>query len=229
MSENKPAPDAGRLTAESLIAELKRLQDTVVMPLCVYEEEDIRSAESLFDLIPSIIAELAAKQAEVERLKRGDFTPEEFQNLCHHKDEKPGCTPAEFNQGCEEYQRKLFGTADVDGLRKANELLNKGMESICEGRDELKHENRSLRAELAASRAKVEEIDAELDDLRKTAWDRFVAMRDRAEAAEKREKALVAYVSDSAKRDHTCNGVESLHCFVCRAAALLATAQEPQA
>ncbi len=48
--------------------------------------------------------------AELRRLKRGDFTPEEFQALCHHRDEKPGCTLADFGEGCREYQRKLFGS-----------------------------------------------------------------------------------------------------------------------
>jgi hypothetical protein len=46
---------------------------------------------------------------EIARLTRGDFTPEEFQNLCHHRDEKPGCTPEDFSRGCVEYQKKLFG------------------------------------------------------------------------------------------------------------------------
>jgi hypothetical protein len=49
--------------------------------------------------------------SEIERLKSGNFTEEEFQNLCH-------CVPEEdkekFFQGCTEYQRKLFGVAAVD-------------------------------------------------------------------------------------------------------------------
>jgi len=47
--------------------------------------------------------------AEIRRLKRGEFTPDEFQALCHHRDERPGCTRASFEAGCREYQRKLFG------------------------------------------------------------------------------------------------------------------------
>jgi hypothetical protein len=43
---------------------------------------------------------------EIERLKRGDFTEEEFQNLCHNFSEADECR---FKRGCEEYQRKLFG------------------------------------------------------------------------------------------------------------------------
>jgi hypothetical protein len=48
--------------------------------------------------------------AEVRRLKRGDFTPEEFQELCHNLHERPGgCTRDVFAAGCREYQEKLFG------------------------------------------------------------------------------------------------------------------------
>jgi hypothetical protein len=49
--------------------------------------------------------------AEIRRLKRGEFTPEEFQALCHHRDERPGCTRADFEAGCREYTAKLFGGA----------------------------------------------------------------------------------------------------------------------
>lgn len=43
--------------------------------------------------------------AENERLKRGDFTEEEFQNLCHNF---TGDDAERFKKGCEEYQKKLF-------------------------------------------------------------------------------------------------------------------------
>lgn len=43
---------------------------------------------------------------EMERLLRGDFTEEEFQNLCHNFD---GDDIDRFCHGCEVYQRKLFG------------------------------------------------------------------------------------------------------------------------
>ena len=45
-------------------------------------------------------------EAEVERLQRGDFTEEEFQNLCHSM---PQAKMVCFQKGCEEYQKKLFG------------------------------------------------------------------------------------------------------------------------
>lgn len=44
---------------------------------------------------------------EVERLKSGRFTPEEFQRLCHNLPEN--CTRKTFEKGCREYQNKLFG------------------------------------------------------------------------------------------------------------------------
>lgn len=58
----------------------------------------------------SAIRRAVHAEAEVERLKRGDFTPEEFQSLCHNRDEKPGCTKLEFGQGCHQYQTSLFGS-----------------------------------------------------------------------------------------------------------------------
>lgn len=55
----------------------------------------------------------ASLQAEIARLKRGDFTRAEFQGLCHHLDERtPGCSFHEFAQGCHFYQQRLFGKSD---------------------------------------------------------------------------------------------------------------------
>lgn len=80
--------------------------------------------------------ELAALRAENERLRRGDFTPEEFQELCHNRDKNPRCTPAAFFDGCEDYQRKLFGYCEADQMRAE--------------RDALRAENAELRAGRAA-------------------------------------------------------------------------------
>lgn len=44
--------------------------------------------------------------AEIDRLKRGDFTEEEFQNLCHNFSADDVCR---FRRGCLAYQAKLFG------------------------------------------------------------------------------------------------------------------------
>ncbi len=47
---------------------------------------------------------------EIERLKEGSFTEEEFQNLCHNftTDDR-----RRFEQGCKEYSDKLFGEMDL--------------------------------------------------------------------------------------------------------------------
>jgi multidrug resistance efflux pump len=63
--------------------------------------------------------ELSTAIAEVERLKRGDFTADEFQNLCHNNTEMEaaGNTAEEFCKGCETYQVKLFGKSPIASLR----------------------------------------------------------------------------------------------------------------
>lgn len=52
-----------------------------------------------------------AAMAEIERLREGEFSGTEFQNLCH-------CIPENdrdaFFTGCTDYQRKLFGKAERD-------------------------------------------------------------------------------------------------------------------
>lgn len=53
-----------------------------------------------------LLNSLATSQQEVERLRAGNFTPQEFQNLCHGFDENDREV---FVAGCLEYQRKLFG------------------------------------------------------------------------------------------------------------------------
>lgn len=58
------------------------------------------------------IKELDKELDEIARLKRGDFTKEEFQNLCHNRHEKEGCTAQDFFNGCAEYQKSLFGTSE---------------------------------------------------------------------------------------------------------------------
>ncbi len=44
--------------------------------------------------------------AEIDRLKRGEFTREELQNLCHNLTADDACA---FKRGCELEQIKLFG------------------------------------------------------------------------------------------------------------------------
>ncbi len=49
---------------------------------------------------------IQALQEEINRLKKGDFTQQELQDLCHNLSEDDETA---FKQGCEEYQEKLFG------------------------------------------------------------------------------------------------------------------------
>ncbi len=46
-------------------------------------------------------------ESEIVRLKRGDFTEKEFQDLCHGFS-ADDCE--RFKAGCKEYQRQLFGS-----------------------------------------------------------------------------------------------------------------------
>lgn len=55
--------------------------------------------------------ELRAKDEEIERLKSGAFTEEEFQNLCHNRFP---CSRAEFEDGCQQYTDKLYGPLEED-------------------------------------------------------------------------------------------------------------------
>lgn len=47
-------------------------------------------------------------EAEITRLKEGNFTPEEFQNLCHNMPST--ATREAFVEGCRKYQDALFGS-----------------------------------------------------------------------------------------------------------------------
>lgn len=62
-----------------------------------------RIAKALADLRQ----ELAAVTQDRDRLLSGNFTPEEFQNLCHNEGVQSGFEA--FVNGCEAYQQKLFG------------------------------------------------------------------------------------------------------------------------
>jgi hypothetical protein len=55
------------------------------------------------------------------RLRRGDFTPEEFQNLCHNL---TFADRLSFERGCRDYQEKLFGCHNPNPsyTRKPNDV-----------------------------------------------------------------------------------------------------------
>lgn len=73
--------------------------------------------------------EIVGLRQELVRLKRGEFTMEEFQNLCHNRHEKPGCTAKEFFDGCAAFQKSMFGHSERGDKAKENDLLR----SNCEG------------------------------------------------------------------------------------------------
>ena len=52
-----------------------------------------------------LLAWVTPLSEEIARLKRGDFTEHEFQNLCHNFSEDDA---GRFREGCRAYQEKLF-------------------------------------------------------------------------------------------------------------------------
>lgn len=113
-----PLGRVGLEVAEKLAAEVRRLRPKAV------SDRDLLQAEAdaaLFDAVlldanatPGVDRLVLKLTNEIRRLRRGDFTPEEFQALCHHRDDKPGCTRADFEAGCVAYQEKLFGPKHDD-------------------------------------------------------------------------------------------------------------------
>jgi hypothetical protein len=69
---------------------------------------------------------------DIVRLKSGDFTPEELQNLCHSVSETDKTA---FFEGCAAYQRKLFGISHVEELKQkrldAVAKIRKASEKTC--------------------------------------------------------------------------------------------------
>ena len=72
---------------------------------------------------------LEAAEREIKRLKEGDFTEEEFQNLCWKFGESDYCR---FRNGCFAYQKKMFGGeviedflySDIRDVLKNREVLD---------------------------------------------------------------------------------------------------------
>ncbi len=68
---------------------------------------------------------------EIKRLLAGDFTPEEFQNLCHKFNKNDKCA---FYDGCAAYQRKLFGQSDrYDLLQQLQERIDRRISDMGSG------------------------------------------------------------------------------------------------
>lgn len=82
---------------------------------CIENPDDRKFAITARTALPywikkaeSLRARAEKAEAECERLRRGDFTDEELQNLCHNMPEKE-TKAAAFIAGCRAYQEKLFG------------------------------------------------------------------------------------------------------------------------
>ena len=74
------------------------------------KEDVTRLVESKNDLVREnyvLMEEVNRLKLDNERLKAGNFTEEEFQNLCHTVSVQEG--RCRFEQGCTQYQAKLFG------------------------------------------------------------------------------------------------------------------------
>jgi len=60
----------------------------------------------MFDTV-TLLKEIEYLKKENERLKAGDFTPEEIQNFCHKLNDT--VPRQQFEEGCNEYQNRLYG------------------------------------------------------------------------------------------------------------------------
>jgi hypothetical protein len=65
-----------------------------------------KGMESQAELTHDLKQQARTLEAEVARLKRGDFTDAELQDLCHNM---PPDSLGKFKRGCEDYSAKLFG------------------------------------------------------------------------------------------------------------------------
>jgi hypothetical protein len=77
----------------------------------------VRIRQSTFATNADCAEDVPALLAEVRRLKRGEFTPDELQTLCHNLSTDDACA---FVRGCHAYQTQLFG---AEKLREAKEKM----------------------------------------------------------------------------------------------------------
>ncbi len=81
-------------------------------------------------VLAALIAEIERLERENARLMAGNFTAEEFQNLCHSKDVQDGFEA--FADGCDAYQQKMFGRC------RTNERIG-AMKTLQEIRDDIQN------------------------------------------------------------------------------------------
>lgn len=89
--------------------------------------------ETVVEACQRIVKQLSDSKEEVERLREGKFTPQEFQNLCHNRHfQELGTTAREFFEGCAEYQKKLFGHCDRESLQLRADTAEKQVAGLRE-------------------------------------------------------------------------------------------------
>lgn len=86
-------------------------------------------------------------ERENARLRRGEFTPAELQEICHNLSPNPDKREA-FFEGCANYQRQVFGCAHVDQLSTERDAWERRAKAVSVGNESLTIENAKLRAEL---------------------------------------------------------------------------------
>jgi hypothetical protein len=95
--------------------------DKVIWQRPVYFEHTDNMLGELFKQIDDRVKNSKGDLAkEITRLKAGDFSEEEFQNLCHKFQDTD---KQRFCDGCEAYQIKLFGSSPITELKKDGERL----------------------------------------------------------------------------------------------------------
>lgn len=113
----------GRLTATNWVDNgCPYCRVTELEAIEAHYESLVRQNADLLTTSAKWAREVGALRLENQRLRKGDFTSEELQELCHNLSESDYKA---FCDGCDEYQRRLFGKC------RAEELVNKqtGMDS----------------------------------------------------------------------------------------------------
>lgn len=98
-----------------------RSRDQQISDMTAREETRLQLVEALRGELQQaredrdlIGGEAKMMNATIARLRKGDFTPQELQDLCHGLDDNKYKA---FADGCAEYQRKVFGKCDRDELQ----------------------------------------------------------------------------------------------------------------
>ena len=85
---------------------------------------------------------------EIERLKSGNFTDKEFQDLCHTQQVQDGYTS--FVNGCNEYQNKLFGKSANDIMVNREDAAKRAFDTVMAClKSEYKYSNLQLASSVA--------------------------------------------------------------------------------